>query len=364
VKKVYESLREIDSSLRLAILSLTVFFVSGLLENLVTPFWYSIELGVKYIGEFLQFFDFDSLFSILALLAIYIVVADSEFKESIQRQKFLIVASMLIFLFHYVLTFHFVERLLSLYPFSFGASPKNFTDFLPFDWVGLTFDYQTINDGYGGWKEYLSLILNFISAISILIAALFFIKHTKSGTTSISFKPFIKPLQAKLATKRRIVLSVILIIPFLFINSINVQSYDFRVLTYETQFAQEDLTEFYKEFTNASSLEFNQQENAKKAAANKFYPDIVARNARIQSIDNSLLSNDLFELKKELIEWVDLWQVLLQQIALESGGTSETLFKITQKYIEVSRIALANAPARTDEDNIDFWQTEFLTLTK
>ena len=72
----------------------------------------------------------------------------------------------------------------------------------------------------------------------------------------------------------------------------------------------------------------------------------------------------LYELKKGLIEWADLWQVLLQQIALESEGTSETLFKITQKYIEVSRIALANSPARTDEDNIDFWQTEFLTLTK
>lgn len=357
-------MREVDSNLRLAILSLIVFFVSGLLENLVTPFWYLIDLGVKYIGEFSQFFDFDSLFSILALLAIYIVVADTEFKESIQRQKFLSGASMIIFLFHYVVTFHFVERLFSLYPFSFGALPKNFTDFFPFDWVGITFDYQTINDGYGGWKEYLSLILNSISAISILIAALFFIKHLKSGTTSISFKLFIKPLQDKLATKKRITLSIIIIIPFSFINSINVQSYDFRVLSYEAQFAQEDLTEFYQQFTDANSLEFNQQENAKKSAANKFYPEIVARSARIQSVDNSLLSNDLSELKKGLIEWADLWQVLLQQIALESGGTSETLFKITQKYIELSRIALANAPTRTDEDNINFWQTEFLTLTK
>lgn len=364
MKKVYESLREVDSNLRLAILSLTVFFVIGLVENLVTPFWYLIELGVKYIGEFSQFFDFHSLFSILALLAIYIVAADSEFKESIQREKFLSVAIVIIFLFHYVFTFHFVQRLLSLYPFSFGSLPKNFTHFFPFDWVGLTVDYQTINDGYGGWKEYLSIILNSISAISILIAALFFIKHLKSSTTSISLKLFIKPLQEKLVTKRRITLSIILIIPVLFINSINVQSYDFRVLSYETQFAQEDLAEFYQQFTNANSLEFNQQENAKKAAANKFYPEIVARNARIQSVDNSLLSNDLYELKKGIIEWADLWQVLLQQIALESGGTSETLFKITQKYIEVSRIALANAPARADEDNIDFWQTEFLTLTK
>jgi hypothetical protein len=265
---------------------------------------------------------------------------------------------------HYFFTFHFVERLLSLYPFSINQLPSRFTDFFPFDWVGITYDFGTINDGYAGWEHYLSIILNCASAVSILVAVILFIRHLKSSSESTDVKTFIESLRKDFITKWRLTVGVIITIPFLLINSMNVQAFDYSVLSYEAEFTQEELAKFYKEFTDADSLGFIQQAHAKKEAANKAYPEVVAKKSRIQSIDNSLLSSDVDELKEELVEWVDLWLVLLQQIALESGGDKETLFKITQKYIEVSRIALRDAPSLANQFQLDFWETDFLTLTK
>jgi hypothetical protein len=364
MKKVYNLLNEAGTNLRLTVVFLSIYFTSIILENLVIPFWYIIDLGPEYLSEFSQFFDFNSLMSILALLALYITVSNFGLEELVDKNKYLSSAIIIVFFLHYFFTFHFVERLLSLYPFSINQLPISFTDFFPFDWVGITGDFGTISDGYAGWEHYLSIVFNCVSAVSILAAVILFLRHLKSSSESIGVKTFIKSLRKDYITKWRLTVGVIVTIPFLLINSMNVQAFDYRVLSYEAEFTQEVLVEFYKEFTDADSLGFIQLANAKKEAANKAYPEVVAKKSRIQSIDNSLLSSDFDELKEELVEWVDLWLALLQQIALESGGDKETLFKITQKYIEVSRIALQNAPSLADQFQLDFWETDFLTLTK
>jgi len=364
IRQAYESLSKVNTNLRLTFLTITIYFVSALLENLVFPFWYIIDLGINQIEEFSQFFNYDSLFLIFALLAIYILVSSLKFPEKSEREKYLSTGIFCIFLVHYVLTFHFMERLLSLYPLAINQLPKTFTDFFPFDWISLGFDFRTINDGYAGWREYLSFTLDSITAISFFIAVFFLFRHLKSSQSKISIKVFFQPLKQDLLRKKNIAIAIFLTIPFLFINSLNVQAFDFRVLTYEAEFTQEKLVEFSKQISDANNLFLSERENARKAAADRAFTEITERDKRLQSVSNSLLSNNLEDLKIGLIELMSLWQELLQQIALKSDGNDELVFKISQKYKELSKIALSNSPSLVEDFNIDFWENEFLSIVK
>lgn len=364
IRQAYESLSKVKTNLRLTFLTIIIFFVSALLENLVYPFSYLIDFGINQIDEFSRFFDYDSLFSIFALLAIYILASSLKFPEKSEREKYLSTGIFCIFFAHYVFTFHFMERLLSLYPPSLNQLPKTFTDFFPFDWVSLGFDFRTINDGYAGWREYLSITINSITAISFFIAVFFFIRHLKSSHSKISIKVFFQPLKQEFLKKKHIAFTIFLTVPFLFINSLSVQAFDFRVLTYEAEFAQEKLVEFSKQISDADNLFFSERENARKAAADRAFTEIAERDNRFQSVSNSLLSNNLEDLKVGLIELMILWQELLQQVALKSDGNDELVFKISQKYKELSKIALSNSPSLVEDYNIDFWENEFLSLVK
>jgi hypothetical protein len=144
----------------------------------------------------------------------------------------------------------------------------------------------------------------------------------------------------------------------------NIKAWDYSVISMETGFVQEDLTDFQEELTFANQKMFDSERlEARKVAANKAYSSISNKEERLK-IDLSLWSNDLDELGSGVVEWIVLWKKALREMSIQGYSEPETLFDLSQKYSEVAKLGNSVAPQLAEDYDIDFWNEEFYALVR
>jgi len=367
---LFESLKEIrmiSKTLFLGIIALFIFFVSEVLRR-ESYSLDSIIRGNFSLSELSGVINYNTFVSVLSLTLLYLVVKNLSKIANEEKGKYLISLTIVIFVFHYVFQFFFIERLLSLYTFSVNSLPSSITYFLPFDWSDFRGDYAEFQSFYDtGWFRLhliFSMVFSLISLISFLASMFFSLKFLHSKRVKLEIKRellFIKSFFKSTKTSAT-VLSIVIVFSLFGIQ--NIKAWDYSVISMETGFVQEDLTDFQEELTFANQKMFDSERlEARKVAANKAYSSISNKEERLK-IDLSLWSNDLDELGSGVVEWIVLWKKALREMSIQGYSEPETLFDLSQKYSEVAKLGNSVAPQLAEDYDIDFWNEEFYALVR
>jgi hypothetical protein len=142
----------------------------------------------------------------------------------------------------------------------------------------------------------------------------------------------------------------------------NIQGQDFYSISFGTRITQEDLVEFKNKVPSASSeLTATEVIQQRKFFANNAYKVLVENEKMLTRDSISFWSPDSKDLRVELLAWVDLWKIVLKELALNGYAEKASVFELQQKYKEISGIALNRAPRLTESFTKDFWREEFVT---
>lgn len=351
-----------NRNLRVAIIALFIFFTSEfLLEE--SALMYFIGSGSSDFNNLLEVLDYHNFITVFSFIILYLAIKYSDKVSSEEKEKYLISFIIIVFVFNYIFKFYFVERLFSLKAPRLNSLPSSITGFFPFDWYYLREGYTNFQSDYDpGWYR-LQFVFVLISAISI-VASMFFswkFLHTSKVKPEIkknlsNIKTLLKP------TKIRAVALSIVIIFFIF-GIQNIKAGDYRSISYEVEFTQDDLVQFQDDFIRANQISSQSAKyDARKTAASKAYSSIANKDERLNDLDLSFWSGNLKELKSGATEWMVLWEKFLKEMSLQGFVEVGTLFDLNQKYVEVAKLGKFRAPELVDDYQIDFWDEEFIAL--
>lgn len=360
--KPFKDLKLVNKDLRLAVIALFIFFVSEILY-LESYLLYAILDGSSDLSLLIGIFSYRNFVSVISFLLLYLVIRNYSQVITKEKERYLISFAVIIFVFNYLFKFYFVERLFSLTSVGLYSFPDSVSDFLPFDWYYLSRGYTDFQSDYDpGWYR-LQFVFVLISAISILTYLYFSLKFLRTNKVKLEIRENLRLLkQFFKSTKIRVILLVILM-SFSLFGIQNIKANDYRSISYEAEFAQDDLMKFQEELKSANQKSFQDDKYAaRKAAANKIFSSIASRDERIKDIDLSFWSSDLRVLKIAVIEWIVLWEKFLKEMSLQGYVEPGTLFDLNQKYAEVSKIGKSRAPELVADYSVDYWDEEFYPL--
>jgi len=365
LSKYLEPLRELgslDKKLRIAFIALATYLITRLLADLPVTLYFLLEYQDFYNLE--GFSTFRNFLLLITLIAIYLILLNHQNRAPEEREKILARSLASIFALYYILHFRIVQEVIELRLINASLLPSDFQDLLPIDWYSIQWGIEDMLEGiYFKYDDFLELLLATISAISLAIALCSFILFLKSKWHDLNFKLDLLEISREFrATKSKIVV-IALILPFLIIGNDRIQADDYSTLTFEVQFMQEELVEFQGKLPKNSEL-ISQTElyDARKFNAQYAYKDFIKREKRITDPITSIWSPEVKELRVEVIEWLELWRVVLQDLSLNGFTSKESLFKLEQKYKEISSLAVAAAPRFTQDYDVDFWRDDFVEL--
>ena len=358
----FSVLISVDKKLRIAFIALATYLVTRLLADLPITLYFLLEYQDLYNLE--GFSTFRNFLLLLTIMAIYLILRNHQNGAPEESERILARSMASIFALYYILHFRIVQEVIEMRPISASSLPSDFQELLPIDWYSIQWGIEDMVEGiYFKYDDFLELLLATISAISLVIALCSFILFLRSKWKDLNFKLDLLEISREFrATKSKIVVMV-LILPFLIIGNDRIQEDDFSTLALEVQFMQEELVEFQGKLPKNSEL-ITQTElyDARKFNAQYAYKDFISREKRITDPTTSLWSPEVKELRVEVIEWLELWRLVLQDLSLNGFTSKESLFKLEQKYKEISSFAVATAPRLTQDYNIDFWRVDFVAL--
>lgn len=358
----FNVLKLINRNLRVAIIALFIFFTSEFLLS-ESALIYFIGSGSSDLNNLLEALDYHNFISVFSFIILYLAIKYSDKVSSEEKEKYLISFIIIVFVFNYIFKFYFVERLFSLTAPTLNSLPSSITGFFPFDWYYLREGYTNFQSDYDpGWYR-LQFVFVLISAISILASMFFSWKflHTSKVRPEITknlshIKSLTKPTKIRAA-----VLSIVII--FFIFGIQNIEARDYRSITYEAEFTQDDLVKFQDDLRRANQISSQSAKyDARKTAASKAYSSIANSDERLNDLDLSFWSGDLKELKSGVTEWMVLWEKFLKEMSLQGFVEPATLFDLNQKYTEVGKLGKNRAPELVDSWGIDYWDKEFYQL--
>lgn len=367
MSKYLEPLRELgslDKKLKFAISLYVIYLITRLLSDLPYTLYSLIQYRSFYNLE--DFFVFENFVSIIALMAIYLSLKNNAHTMDGDREKNLTRNLASVGLMHYILGFYFVKQVIELRPVNARELPQRIPDFLPIDWFTLEYNFGDFSKEFYSAYDYVGpfeFIIALISAIAITLAIVFFILYLKSIWKESQVKLDISEIFGGFKSKTSRGLVALILIPFLALGNMNIQEQDFYTISLDTEMAQEDLVEFKNKMPSVSSgLSATEVIEQRKFAANSAYK-VLVENAEIFNRESiSFWSPDSKDLRVELLEWVDLWKIVLKELALNGYAEKSSVFELQQKYKEISGFALNRAPRLTQSFTKDFWREEFVTL--
>jgi hypothetical protein len=360
----FKELKSVNRNLSIAIVALFVFFASEML--VVESFTiYSIFSGYFDFSDLLDVFVYSNFVSVISFIILYLAIRNSIRISKEEKEKFLVSLVIIVFAFNYIFKFFFIERIFSLTAIRFNSLPDSITDFLPFDWFDISQGYKDFRSDFDpGWYK-IRFLFALISVISILVAIFFSWAYIRTSKVKpeikknvVHIKTFFEPTKTKVVS-----LSVVMI--FFVFGIQNVKADDYRAISYEAEFAQDDLIEFQEELKVANQIVFQSDKyEARKAAASKVYTSISSRDERLKDLDLSLWSSNMKDLQVGIIDWMLLWEKFLKEMSLQGYVEPGTLFDLNQKYAEVSKLGQFRAPELVSDYSIEYWEEEFFPLVK
>jgi len=358
----FRELRQVNKELKIAIASLFVFFASEFLFSEAFTI-YTIFSDYFELIDLYKVFNYQNFISVISFITLYLIMKNYSEISDKEKENYLISLIIVVFIFNYIFKFYFMERIFSLTDTGLNSLPNSVTDFFPFDWYNLSTGYTDFQSDYDpGWYK-IRFIFVLISAVSILISIFFVWKYLHLSKIKpeikknlFHIKNFFNPIKTRI-----VVLSIVMIFSIFGIQ--NIKAYDYRSISYEAEFMQDDLLKFQEELKLANQMSFqSDMYDARKAAANKIYSDISNKDDRLKDLSLSLWSSNLNDLKSGIIEWMVLWEKFLKEMSLQGYVEAGTLFDLNQKYAEVVKLGKSHAPELVDEYSIDYWDEEFYPL--
>jgi hypothetical protein len=341
---------------------LITYLTARLVADLPVTLYFLLEYQDVYNLE--GFFTFRSFLLLLTIMAIYLTLRNHQNSTPEESEKVLARSVASIFSLYYILHFSIVQEIIEIRPVNATSLPSKLQELLPIDWYTIQFGIEDMLEGtYFKYDDFLELLFGLISAISLVIALVSFIMFLKSKWNELGFKLDLLEISREFrATKSKIIV-IVMLVPFLVIGNERIQEYDYSTLAFEVQSMQEDLVDFQGKLPKNSEL-ITQTElyDARKFNAQYAYKDFIAREKRVTDPSTSLWSPEVKELRVEVIEWLELWKLVLQDLSLNGFTSKELLFKLEQKYKEISNLAVITAPRLTQDYNIDFWRDDFVAL--
>lgn len=362
VVTAFKSLQSVTKRSQILVIAFLIYLVSYLLANSSFAIYNLFDGGIGY-SDFTDFFEYDNFLLVIALLMVYFSISKGNFSSVSERETFLFSSVFTIFLFHYILNFFFIQRLVELRSPVINSLPNSVTDFLPFNWLSLSWNYNNLLEGYGsGWNS-IDLGFTIVSVISILTVIFILGSYLKSSKHHLKDVVIFKNLTSLFQSTNRKVFIVVLTVMFVFIGIENTKARDYSTISMEAEFIQDDFKEFQDELVlaNQRTSELDKYE-ARKAAASKAFGATSGKSIRLDFLDLSLWSSNLRVLEAGVVEWFGLWQVFLKEMSLKGYVEPETVFDLNQKYSEVADLGEFRAPPFSEEYEIEFWQDEFVTL--
>jgi hypothetical protein len=244
--------------------------------------------------------------------------------------------------------------------------PTNVSAFLPIEWFYIENNLRAFTDYDIGWDR-IQFVITCISIFSISAAGFILVNLIRQKCIEIEFKKtfleYRKVLISLQLSKKMLIISLFL--TFVFLGIQNVRASDYRDITWEAEYIQEDMKNFQWHLIKANEkiLEFDKLE-ARKVAASAAFGDISNKDKRITSIGLSLWSGNLSDLRNGVFEWVILWKKALKEMSFKGYVEPELIFDLTQKYKEVSLLGVQSSPNLARSYTIDFWRNDFITLVK
>jgi hypothetical protein len=358
----FRELRLVNKDLKFAIASLFIFFASEFLFSEAFTI-YTIFSDYFVSNDLLKVLNYRNFISVISFIILYLIMKYYSKISDEEKESYLISLIIVVFVFNYIFKFYFMERIFSLTATGLNSLPSSVTDFFPFDWYYLSSGYTDFQSDYDpGWYK-MRFIFVLISAISILTSIFFTWNYLRSSKVKPDIKKnlshlktFFKPTQTRV-----VVLSIVMV--FFIFGIQNVKADDYRSISYEAEFTQDDLVKFQEDLKLANEISFQSDKyDARKAAANKVYSSISSRDERLNDLNLSLWSGELKDLKFGVIEWIVLWEKFLKEMSLQGYVEAGTLFDLNQKYAEVAKLGKSRATELLDDFSIDYWDKEFIAL--
>jgi hypothetical protein len=358
----FKEMKLINRHLSVSTIALFMFFTS---EFLVYESYtiHTIISGNFGINSFLEIFDYRNFVSIISFVILYLVIRNYSNVSNVEKESYLISLIIIVFVFNYIFKFYFMERIFSLTATGLNSLPNSITDFFPFDWYYLSTGYTDFQSDYDpGWYK-IRFIFVLISALSISISIFFAWKYLHTSKVKPEIKKNLFQLKTLFKPTKTRVVGLSIVMTFSLFGIQNIKANDYRSISYEAEFMQDDLVKFQEELKVANQISFQSDKyEARKIAANKSYSDISRRNERLNDFRLSLWSSNLNDLKSGIIEWMVLWEKFLKEMSLQGYVEAGTLFDLNQKYAEVVKLGKSHAPELVDEYSIDYWDEEFYPL--
>lgn len=358
----FSLLRSVDKKLRIAFIALIAYLAARLVADLPVTLYFFLEYQDIYNLE--GFFTFRNFLLLLTLMAIYLTLRNQQNSNPGERENALTRSIASIFAFYYILHFTIVQEVIEIRPVNASSLPSDFRELLPIDWYTIQWGFEDLFEGlYFKYDDFLELLFGLISAVSLAIALISFILFLKSKWNEMNFRLDLLEISRDFKETKSKIIVFAMLIPFLVIGNERIQEYDYSTLTFEVQSMQEDLVDFQGKLPKNSEL-ITQIElyDARKFNAQYAYKDFISREKRVTDPATSIWSPEVKELRVEVIEWLELWKLVLQDLSLNGFTSKENLFKLEQKYKEISSLAVITAPRLTQDYNIDFWRDDFVAL--
>jgi hypothetical protein len=360
--KPFEDLKSINKQLRLSVIALFVYFISRIFSELSFAIS-SIFDGDFGLSDFFELINYKNFVNIFAIIFLYLSIRNKSQLPTNAREKFISSSILTIFTISYVLSFYFIERIISLTPTDVNSLPSNPTYFLPFDWYNIKSGYEDITSGYAFDFYVYRFIATVISALSISFVVYSLITSLKSKENGIKPRFKLTNLWGEIGSLRRKSILILISIPFTFLTIENIKASDYTSLYLSASMLQDDLKDYKKDLEMANSETFStDMYEARKVAANKAYKEMNTAYQNTESNDLSFWSGNLKELKSGILNWIQLWEKNLKQVSIDGYGDKETVFDLTQQYYELNKLGEFRAPMLARSYQIQYWRDEFYPL--
>ena len=360
----FKDLKELNNHLKLSILALFVYFFSRILMEISYAISEIID-GYFDLSDFLEVINYKNFLNVIAIFILYLSIRNKSRIPINEREQLIISSLLTIFAISYLMSFYFIEQIISLTPIGINSLPNSPSYFLPFDWYNIRDGYDNITSDYVMNYSVYRFIAAVISAISILFAAYSIIKFLKSKENIVKPRLIPKSLLSELSSLKRKSFFILLFIPFTFYSIENIKARDYASLWISASFLQEDLVEFQSELNAANVQIFSAEKfEARKIAATKAFKEM---NTDYQNLDNdaySIWSGNLKELKIATLDWIQLWEENLKQLSINGYTEDGLIFDLTQQYYKLNKLGEFRAPMLADDYQVEFWRDELVPLVK
>jgi hypothetical protein len=360
----FADLKSINKQLRLAVIALFIYFISRIISELA--FAISDLFDGRFVfSDFLELINYQNFVNIFALIFLYLSIRNKSQLPTREREEFISSSILTIFTITYVLSFYFIERIISLTPTDVSSLPSAPTYFLPFDWYNIRSGYESITTGYAFDFYVYRFIATLISALSITFVLYSLIASSKSKENGIKPRFNLTNLWGEIGSLRRKSILILFSIPFTFLTIENIKASNYSSLYISVSMIQDDLKDYKKDLEVANSETFStDMYEARKVAANKAYKEMNTAYQNMESNDLSFWSGNLKELKSGILDWIQLWEKNLRQVSIDGYGDKETVFDLTQQYYELNKLGEFRAPMLASSYQIQYWRDEFYPLVK